>query len=93
MVAREKEVEEIIKYKHKIYCDNCNKLLAEVYEDEFGYYKNKYEKEIEIPIHRFDKRQMLISRCVFNKDLCEDCYNKFTSDLQSALVHLGFKLV
>ena len=86
MLKDEEEIVKITRYKHKIYCDECNKLLDEVIEHSDRYYKNRYEKEIFIHIPEIDDGDY-----VLKKDLCMECYKKLTNNIINALTSLGFK--
>lgn len=90
MVKDEDEVVKITKHKHKIYCDECGKLLNEVIEHSDGYYANPFEQEITIFLHRYSS--IGGTRYTMTKDLCPSCYDKVVNNVVNALTPLGFKI-
>ena len=76
------KVERIIT-KHKIYCDNCDKLLSETYECEDGWYPNQFKREIYYSIKG--------DRYVLIEDLCDECYDVLLTTVKESLESLGFR--
>ena len=91
MVKDEDEVVKITKRKHKIYCDECGKLLDEQIEDYDGFYRNPFEHEITIFLPRYSNCTTGV-RYTMTKDLCPSCYDKITNNVINALTPLGFKI-
>jgi len=66
---------------HKIYCDNCKKLIAEEEEFDDGYYDDRIKT---IPFY-MDKWYK------FKKCLCDDCFKNKKEQIKEKLFECGFK--
>lgn len=83
MDTKIKEEKSITIIKHKITCDICGKELDTIEEGYDGYYKNPYECRIRI--------NPFSGWYYYNKDLCNNCYNKFQNDFINILKDFGFE--
>lgn len=64
---------------HNIYCDECGKFITSSIEYDDGYFKNPAEFSCRILSYKFEK------------ELCEECKEKFYTKLRDALLKIGFK--
>lgn len=64
---------------HKIYCDECGKFITMSEEYSDGYFSNPAEFAYKILSYTFEK------------ELCEECKEKFYTKLKNALLKIGFE--
>lgn len=64
---------------HRIYCDGCGRFITQSTEYDDGYFSNPAEFSCIILSYKFEK------------DLCEDCKDKFYNKLGDVLLKIGFK--
>lgn len=64
---------------HKIYCDDCGKCIATSEEYDDGYFYNPAEFSCKILSYTYEK------------ELCDECKEKFYTKLKNALLQIGFK--
>lgn len=74
-----KEIED---YEHSFYCDECGEYLGTTEEYDDGWYDTLGEFELSFNIDGWYK---------VNKCLCDDCADKFLSNLKNHLESIGFK--
>ena len=74
-----RQIEDI---EHSFYCDECNKYLGTSKECDDGWYKEFGEFELNLYINTWYH----IKKC-----LCNDCRNKFLTNLKTVLIDMGFK--
>lgn len=68
---------------HKIYCDDCGKFITSSVEYDDGYYKNP--ADFSCSIYTDD-------RYTLEKELCEECKQKYYTKIRNALLEIGFKV-
>lgn len=66
------------KTMHSIYCDDCGKYIATSEEFDDGYFYNPAEFSCKILSYRYEK------------ELCDECKEKFYAKLENALLKIGF---
>lgn len=73
---------EIENYEHSFYCDECGEYLGTSEEYDDGWYECLGEFELSFYIDGWYR----VEKC-----LCEDCAQKFLSNLKNHLEDMGFK--
>ena len=69
---------------HDFYCDYCNKHLGQTVECHDGYYPKLGRMETSFNTNN--------NRFTFDKNLCDECKEKFWAKLKESLIQLGFEV-
>lgn len=68
---------------HHFYCDDCNKYLGKTEECDDGWYPDLGEFELKFFVNS--------SWYEINKNLCDECKEKFLAKVENTLIELGFE--
>ena len=75
---------QVVERTHEFYCDYCNKHLGQTVENDDGYCP-----KLGRMVTSFSTNN---NRFTFDKNLCDECKDKFWTKLKESLIQLGFEV-